>query len=161
MSAVQLGGTGFPAFVRDTLASTGFPAAALTLEITESQAMSESTVNEENLRELRSAGVGISVDDFGTGYSSLAQLHRLPVTEVKIDRSFIARLAADEPSGFVAGIVGLGQGMGLRVVAEGVELPEQLEALRAMGCERAQGFLFSKPVDGLVLEQQLRDGRKQ
>ncbi|XAS64282.1 EAL domain-containing protein [Micrococcaceae bacterium Sec5.8] len=161
VSAVQLGGTGFPAFVRDTLASTGFPAAALTLEITESQAMSESTVNEENLRELRSAGVGISVDDFGTGYSSLAQLHRLPVTEVKIDRSFIARLAADEPSGFVAGIVGLGQGMGLRVVAEGVELPEQLEALRAMGCERAQGFLFSKPVDGLVLEQQLRDGRKQ
>ena len=160
VSAVQLGDTGFPAFVRDTLARTGFPAAALTLEVTESQAMSESTVNDDNLRELRSSGVAISIDDFGTGYSSLAQLHRLPVTEIKIDRSFTSRLAEGGSSGVVARIVGLGQGMGLRVVAEGVETPEQLEALRAMGCERAQGFLFSKPMDASVLEEQLRAGRR-
>lgn len=160
VSAVQLGGAGFPAFVRDTLARTGFPAAELTLEVTESQAMSESTVNDDNLRDLRSAGVAISIDDFGTGYSSLAQLHRLPVTEVKIDRSFTSRLAECGSAGFIAGIVGLGQGMGLRVVAEGVEIPEQLDALRAMGCERAQGFLFGKPVDAPVLEEQLRAGRR-
>lgn len=160
VSAVQLGSTGFPAFVRDTLARTGLPAAALTLEVTESQAMSESTVNDDNLRDLRSAGVAISIDDFGTGFSSLAQLHRLPVTEVKIDRSFTSRLAEGGSSGFVAGIVGLGHGMGLRVVAEGVETPEQLDALRAMGCERAQGFLLGKPVDASVLEEQLRAGRR-
>jgi diguanylate cyclase (GGDEF)-like protein len=161
VSAVQLGGAGFPAFVRDTLARTGFPAAELTLEVTESQAMSESTVNDHNLGDLRSAGVAISIDDFGTGYSSLAQLHRLPVTEVKIDRSFTSRLADGGSAGFIAGIVGLGQGMGLRVVAEGVETPEQLDALRAMGCERAQGFLFGKPVDASVLEELLREGKRQ
>ncbi len=160
VSAVQLGSTGFPAFVRDTLARTGLPAAALTLEVTESQAMSESTVNDDNLRDLRSAGVAISIDDFGTGFSSLAQLHRLPVTEVKIDRSFTSRLAEGGSSGFIAGIVGLGHGMGLRVVAEGVETPEQLDALRAMGCERAQGFLLGRPVDASVLEEQLRAGRR-
>jgi diguanylate cyclase (GGDEF)-like protein len=161
VSAIQLSGTGFPAFVRDTLARTGLPAAALTLEVTESQAMSESTVNADNLRDLRSAGVAISIDDFGTGFSSLAQLHRLPVTEVKIDRSFTSRLAEFGTSGFIAGIVGLGHGMGLRVVAEGVETQEQLDALRAMGCERAQGFLLGRPVDASVLEEQLRAGRRQ
>lgn len=161
VSAAQLGSTGFPALVRDTLIRTGFPAGSLTLEITESQAMSESAVNDENLRDLRSAGVGISIDDFGTGFSSLAQLHRLPVTEVKIDRSFTSRLAVGGSSGYIAGIVGLGQGMGLRVVAEGVETPEQLHALLAMGCERAQGFLFGRPVDASVFEEQLHAGRRQ
>jgi EAL domain-containing protein (putative c-di-GMP-specific phosphodiesterase class I) len=102
--------------------------------------------------------VGISVDDFGTGYSSLAQLHRLPVTEIKIDRSFTTRLAEDRSATFVAGIVGLGQGLGLRVVAEGVETPDQLEALRAMGCERAQGYLLGEPVEAPALEELLRAG---
>jgi diguanylate cyclase (GGDEF)-like protein len=160
VSAVQLGSTGFPDFVRDTMARTGLPAGALTLEVTESQALSESTVNDDNLLDLRSAGVVLSIDDFGTGFSSLAQLHRLPVTEVKIDRSFTSRLAEDRSSGFIAGIVGLGHGMGLRVVAEGVETPEQLDALRAMGCERAQGFLLGRPVDASVLEEQLLAGRR-
>jgi len=118
-------------------------------------------VNDDNLRKLRSDGVAISIDDFGTGYSSPAQLHRLPVTEVKIDRSFTSRLADGGSSGFIAGIVGLGQGMGLRIVAEGVEALDQLKALRAMGCERAQGFLFGEPVDASVLEEQLRAGRHQ
>ncbi|MEC5192675.1 MULTISPECIES: EAL domain-containing protein [unclassified Arthrobacter] len=158
VSAGQLSDTGFPAVVRDTLAQTGFPAAALTLEVTESQAVSESVVNDGTLRELRSIGVGISIDDFGTGYSSLAQLHRLPVTEVKIDRSFTTRLADGGSTAFIAGIVGLGHGLGLRVVAEGVETSDQLDALRAMGCERAQGYLFGKPVDAADLEEQLHAG---
>jgi diguanylate cyclase (GGDEF)-like protein len=156
VSAAQLCRTGFTDLVRDVLEQTGFPADALTLEVTESQAVSEYPVNHANLRKLRSLGIGVAVDDFGTGYSSLAQLHRLPVTEVKIDRSFIARLGEDGSSDFIAGIVGLSHGLGLRVVAEGVETRDQFDALGAMGCERAQGYLFSKPVDATVLEELLR-----
>ena len=120
--------------------------------------MPDSSGNDCNLRELRAIGVGISIDDFGTGYSSLAQLHRLPVTEVKIDRSFTMRIGEDGSTAFIAGIVGLGHGLGLRVVAEGVETPDQLHALQAMGCDRAQGYLFGKPVDAPELEEQLRTG---
>lgn len=156
VSAFQLSGPGFPKLVNDTLTRTGLPAAALTLEVTESQAMPESSVNDSNLRELRAIGVGISIDDFGTGYSSLAQLHRLPVTEVKIDRSFTMRLGEDGSAAFIAGIVGLGHGLGLRVVAEGVETSDQRDALLAMGCDRAQGFLFGKPVDAPELAEFLR-----
>jgi diguanylate cyclase (GGDEF)-like protein len=158
VSAVQLGNPGFTALVRDTLAGAGFPAAALTLEITESQAICQNSANESNLRELRALGVEISIDDFGTGFSSLAQLHRLPVTEVKIDRSFTNRLTDEqEPSGpFVAAIVGLGCGLGLRVVAEGVESADELDALRHLGCERAQGYLLGQPADFDTLVDLLR-----
>lgn len=158
VSPVQLGHPDFPDLVRDTLTRTGLPASALTLEITESQAVSGSATNEKNLYDLRALGVDVSVDDFGTGYSSLAQLHRLPVTEVKIDQSFTGRLAAgDEASAaFVAAIIGLGNGLGLRVVAEGVETTEQLNALLAMGCDRAQGYLIGKPGDLVNLEDLLR-----
>lgn len=160
VSAFQLSGAEFPEVVRKTLQRTQLPARALTLEVTESQAMSESPVNDDNLREFRSIGVGISIDDFGTGFSSLAQLHRLPVTEVKIDRSFTTRLGVDGSAAFVAGIVGLGHGLGLRVVAEGVETTDQMNALQAMGCDRAQGFLFSKPVDAAEFEEQLRASKR-
>jgi diguanylate cyclase (GGDEF)-like protein len=156
VSAFQLSGPGFPALVNETLLRTSLPAEALTLEVTESQAMPESSVNDSNLRELRAIGVGISIDDFGTGYSSLAQLHRMPVTEVKIDRSFTMRLGEDGSTAFIAGIVGLGHGLGLRVVAEGVETRDQFEALLAMGCDRAQGYLFGKPMDAAELEELLR-----
>jgi diguanylate cyclase (GGDEF)-like protein len=160
ISAAQLAGTGFTALVRDTLAQTRLPAAALTLEVTESQVVSETSMNDGSLHDLRSLGVGISIDDFGTGYSSLARLHQLPVTEVKIDRSFTARLADDGSDGFVSGIVGLGQGLGLRVVAEGVETGDQLDALHAIGCERAQGYLFGKPVEAIRFEEQLGAGTR-
>lgn len=159
ISAVQLESPDFPAFVSATLECSGFPAKDLTLEVTESQAVSETLVNDSTLAGLRALGVGISVDDFGTGYSSLAQLHRLPVTEVKIDRTFTARLAEKGSAAFVGGIAGLGHGLGLRVVAEGVETRSQLDALRAMGCERAQGYLFSKPVEASAL-QELLAGQK-
>ncbi|NKX51094.1 bifunctional diguanylate cyclase/phosphodiesterase, partial [Arthrobacter deserti] len=158
VSAVQLGSAGFTALVKEALDQAGLPAAALTLEVTESQDMHATSVNDGSLHELRSLGVGISVDDFGTGYSSLARLHQLPVTEVKIDKSFTERLAEDGSSAFIAGIVGLGHGLGLRVVAEGVETDGQLDALRAMGCERAQGYLLGKPVEAPFFEAELRTG---
>ncbi len=162
VSAVQLVSAGVAALVRDTLIGTGFPAAALTLEITESQAVCENPANDSNLHALRALGVALSIDDFGTGYSSLAQLHRLPVTEVKIDRSFTSRLTdVDEPSSaFVSAIIGLGHGLGLRVIAEGVETAAEMDALRALGCERAQGYLLGKPGDLSVLEDLLRGDRE-
>jgi diguanylate cyclase (GGDEF)-like protein len=153
VSSVQLSDPRFPAFVQDTLTRSTFPATALTLEITESQAMTDSSVNDSNLRELRDLGVGISIDDFGTGYSSLAQLHRLPVTEVKIDRSFTTRLGEDGSDAFIAGIIGLAHGLGLLVVAEGVETADHLAALAKVGCDRAQGFLLGKPMDAPELEK--------
>jgi len=155
VSSVQLSDPRFPALVREILARTRFPAAALTLEVTESQALTDSCVNDRNLRELRGLGLGISIDDFGTGYSSLAQLHRLPVTEVKIDRSFTTRLGEDGADAFIAGIVGLSHGLGLLVVAEGVETSDQLTALAKMGCDRAQGFYLGKPMDAPELEKHL------
>jgi EAL domain-containing protein (putative c-di-GMP-specific phosphodiesterase class I) len=161
VSAVQLGNPGITALVQDTLIGTGFPAAFLTLEITESQAISENAANDGHLHQLRALGVVLSIDDFGTGYSSLAQLHRLPVTEIKIDRSFTSRLAdpAEPSSEFVAAIIGLGHGLGMRVIAEGVETTAQLDALRALGCERAQGYLPGKPAELSVLEDLLSAGR--
>lgn len=101
-------------------------------------------------------GVGISIDDFGTGYSSLAQLHRLPVTEVKVDRAFTQQLAANGSSPFVTGIVGLGRGLGLRIVAEGVETATQAEALRAMGCQRSRGYFFGRRGEASTVRDDVR-----
>ncbi len=145
VSAVQLTDPGFTATVERILRETDLPCSRLILEVTESQVLSAVATRHGHLEELDGLGVGISVDDFGTGYSSLAQLNRLPVSEMKVDRSFTARLADDARSPMVAGIVGLGHGLGLRIVAEGVETEGQLRALRAMGCERGQGYLFGRP----------------
>jgi diguanylate cyclase (GGDEF)-like protein len=162
VSAVQLLCPDIAAQVRDTLIETGFPASALTLEITESQALCENPASDSNLHALRALGVALSIDDFGTGYSSLAQLHRLPVNEVKIDKSFTSRITdVDEPSSaFVSAIIGLGHGLGLRVIAEGVETAAELDALRTLGCERAQGYLLGRPGGLSVLEDLLRADRE-
>jgi diguanylate cyclase (GGDEF)-like protein len=147
VSAVQLNKPDFAELVHDILVESGLPCDRLIVEVTESQVMSHAAAGNGNLHRLRELGVGISVDDFGTGYSSLAQLRRLPVTEVKVDQAFTAQLTDEDSSAFVAGIVGLGQGLGLRVVAEGVETSDQLQALQDMGCHRAQGYLLGRPAD--------------
>ncbi|MCF6508162.1 EAL domain-containing protein [Blastococcus sp. MG754426] len=159
VSAVQLTDPDFAASVQRVLAETGLPARSLTLEVTESQVLTEVATSHGHLEHLRALGVGISVDDFGTGYSSLAQLQRLPVSELKIDRSFTSQLTGSAPSSpLVAGIVGLAHGLGLRVVAEGVETCSQAEALQGMACSRGQGYLFGRPAEpaavrGLLLER--------
>lgn len=142
VSAAQLQSGDFARSVRAILAETGLPAGRLVLEVTESQVVADDA-SEDQLRDLRALGVGISVDDFGTGYSSLAQLRRLPATEVKIDRSFTAQLPGSQA--FIAGVIALAHGLGLRVVAEGVESAEQLRALSDASCDRAQGYLFGRP----------------
>lgn len=130
----------------------------LMLEITETAALEDPNVTIDALRSLRAMGVEVALDDFGTGYCSLTYLRRLPVDAVKIDRSFVQGLLvnpADEA--FVTTIIGLAHGLGLRVVAEGVERPEQLASLRRHGCDHWQGFLFARPMPAASLERLLAE----
>jgi diguanylate cyclase (GGDEF)-like protein len=156
VSVVQLNDLDFPSLLQHALRESGFPATSLTVEITESQVVTDHAAIGRRLQELRRAGIGVSIDDFGTGYSSLAQLQRLPVTEIKIDRTFTAELSSAGTSPLVAGIIGLGRGLGHRVVAEGVETAEQLETLRAEGCARAQGYFIGRPCEAGSILQRLR-----
>lgn len=123
----------------------GLPIEALTLEITESLPLPDLEENLTRLVSLREAGIGISLDDFGTGHASIHQLGRLPVTEVKLDRSLIQSHAALVSSA-VVDVVDYAHTRGLRVVAEGIETEEQLEFARRVGCDRAQGYLLGMPM---------------
>jgi EAL domain-containing protein (putative c-di-GMP-specific phosphodiesterase class I) len=116
------------------------------IEITESMLMQDLELSIRKLSQLREADIGIAIDDFGTGYSSLRLLARLPVDTLKIDRSFVQNIA-DTPNvlTLVSTIVSLARAFDMRTVAEGVETPEQLQILRGMKCDQAQGFLFSRP----------------
>jgi diguanylate cyclase (GGDEF)-like protein/PAS domain S-box-containing protein len=132
--------------VRDALARSGLAPERLVLEVTESLVMVDPEHTIARLHALKALGVGLAIDDFGTGYSSLSYLRTLPVDTVKIDRSFIADLDRAAGSALVQGIVELGHSLGLVVVAEGIEGPEQAEALERFGCELAQGFYFARPM---------------
>ncbi len=133
--------------VSELLAARSLPASALTLEITESALMDDPELAAQTLTQLRDLGIGISVDDFGTGYSSLSYLRRFPVTSVKIDRTFVDSLGVTrDDDAMVAGIVNLAHTLGLKVVAEGVENEEQRKTLTDLGCDYAQGYLFSRPL---------------
>ncbi|MGK2948653.1 MAG: putative bifunctional diguanylate cyclase/phosphodiesterase [Acidimicrobiales bacterium] len=126
---------------------SGVPASLLTLELTESTVMSESHRSTLVLEGLHDLGVGLSVDDFGTGYSSLTHLRNLPVTELKVDKSFVMTMTVNEQDAvIVRTLIDLGRSLGLRTVAEGVESAEAREMLHGFGCEEAQGYLFSRPL---------------
>lgn len=157
VSVVQLSAPDFLSQIKETLSQTGFPATSLTVEVTESQVVVDHSALAIVLHELRALGVCLSIDDFGTGFSSLAQLQRMPVTEVKIDRSFTSELTSSEISPFIAGIVGLSHGLSLRVIAEGVETEDQLAAVRAAGCDRAQGYLLARPGDAATVFRLIKD----
>ena len=146
LSSRQLQQADFAARVADILRESGLPAASLVLEITESQLMVDSAQNLACLRELASLGIQLALDDFGTGYSSLGYLKRFPLHILKVDKSFISGTSADGDSQLIGrAIIGLGLSLGLEVVAEGVELAEHLDFLRAEGCRLAQGYWFSRP----------------
>ena len=133
--------------VARSLAQTGLPPEHLVLEITESTFIANIEAAAAALQEIRRLGVGIHTDDFGTGHAALSYLRTFPVDSLKIDRSFVQGLGSDADSlAFVRAIVGLGHSLGLGVIGEGVETPEQLEILRSLGCEEAQGFYFSRPL---------------
>lgn len=142
----QLIDPGFVRVVAQALSETGVDADSIWLEITETTLLADVKTAESALRSLRGLGVHLSVDDFGTGYSSLTYLKRFPVEAIKIDRSFVAGLGVEsDDSMIVAAVVKLGQSLGLAVIAEGIESPLQLSELRALGCTRGQGYLFSRP----------------
>ena len=128
------------------LSRCGLHPGRLRLELTESMLIGNGAAAIEALDKLRATGVRLCIDDFGTGYSSLSYLHELPIDSLKIDRSFIGAMVGDERKiKIVQTILMLGKGLGIEVVAEGVETAEQADVLRRLGCERAQGYFFSRP----------------
>lgn len=147
LSARQIMAPRFVESVESALAESGLPPSALTLEVIEEMLVEDAEETVSRLSELRRLGVRLAIDDFGTGYASLAFLRQLPVDMIKIDPSFVSGLGRDETLTLLTRtIVRLGHDLGLIVVAEGIERPEQLELLREMGCTRGQGFLVARPM---------------
>jgi EAL domain-containing protein (putative c-di-GMP-specific phosphodiesterase class I) len=145
LSARQLTDHRLTAMVADALASADAVPADLILEITESAVLQDAQSASDQLRALQSMGIRIAVDDFGTGYSSLSYLQRLPIDELKIDRSFVQRLGDRSTGAIVGSIVDLAHAIGLTVVAEGIETERQLHLLRELECDEGQGFLLARP----------------
>ena len=157
LSALQFCHAGLVESVAKALATHHLPANSLTLEITETTAMSDADASMTVLQKLSEMGVDLSIDDFGTGYSSLMYLKRLPANELKIDRGFVRDLEHDsDDAAIVSAIVALGQALGLRIVAEGVETDVQQTFLTELGCDSLQGYLLGHP---LPAERFLRDIR--
>ncbi|MQA20464.1 putative bifunctional diguanylate cyclase/phosphodiesterase [Rugamonas rivuli] len=147
VSAQQFHRPDFVEQVLEVLAATGARADKLRLEMTESLLLKDIEGTVEKMQRLRAAGITFALDDFGTGYSSLSYLHRLPLDQLKIDRSFIwAAVKEDSGAAIVRIIVALGKALNMSVVAEGVETLEQLNFVIAEGCQSYQGYLFSKPL---------------
>ncbi|AEJ13625.1 MULTISPECIES: putative bifunctional diguanylate cyclase/phosphodiesterase [Pseudomonas] len=147
LSAIQFCHAGLVDSVARALQQNSLPANCLTLEITETTAMHDADASLTVLQRLSDMGVDLSIDDFGTGYSSLMYLKRLPANELKIDRGFVRDLEQDsDDAAIVSAIVALGQALGLRIVAEGVETDRQQDFLTRLGCDSLQGYLLGQPV---------------
>ncbi len=163
--SVNLSGRQFSQFdlvrmVTNSLERTGLPPGDLKLEITESALMENAHLSAQMLHDLKELDIQICVDDFGTGYSSLSYLHTFPIDTLKIDKSFVHDMGRNRHNlQIVRTIALLAQNLRLDVIAEGVETPEQLAQLRAIGCGFAQGFLFSPPLAADGIEQLLRENR--
>jgi len=156
LSPSHLGKPGLPDSIAALLRCHGLPPSALTIEVTESVMMDDHPEALGNMQALRVLGVGLSMDDFGTGYSSLSSLSRLPVTELKIDRSFVRNLILDPNArAITTAVIRIGQSLGLTVVAEGVETDEQLQALTELHCDVVQGYLLGRPTTAQALEAHL------
>jgi EAL domain-containing protein (putative c-di-GMP-specific phosphodiesterase class I) len=132
--------------IEQVLSHTGLDPRRLDLEVTEGLLIKDAEGALAVLKRLKALGVQISMDDFGTGYSSLSYFRMFPFDKVKIDRSFVQEITANpQARAIIRSVIGLGRGLGMPVVAEGVETIEQLEALRAEGCDQVQGYLISRP----------------
>lgn len=152
LSVKQFADPGLPERVRDVVAESGIDPQFLTLELTESHMLGELEQKIVLLKQLKEIGLKLSIDDFGTGYSCLSYLRRLPVDELKIDRSFIKETTTHATSrALVSTIIYLARSLDLGVVAEGIEKPEELEFLQTQGCHQYQGFYFSRPLPSAEL----------
>ena len=159
LSARQFQDQGLDARISAALDVSGLDASALVLEITESVLMQTGAATVDRLTELRRLGIRLALDDFGTGYSSLSYLEQFPVDILKIDRSFVARMGEKGFRPVIArAVVQLGKGLGLDVVAEGIEQPKQAAVLRRLGCRRGQGNLYAEPLAPDDVESVLHRG---
>jgi diguanylate cyclase (GGDEF)-like protein/PAS domain S-box-containing protein len=157
LSARQITAPGFTAQVAAILAETGLPSTALTVEVNERILVEEDGLITDRLAELHQMGVRMAIDDFGIGYASLAHLRQLPLDIIKIDPSFVAGLGHDDTLTLLTRtVVQVGRELGLRVIAEGIEQPRQLSALREMGCDYGQGFLVARPMAAPGVEALIR-----
>ena len=162
LSAADFADGGLPARVLALLREHQVPATRLLLEVTESAIMREPQLAAQIMQQLRTAGVRFAIDDFGTGHSSLAQLHALPVDELKIDRVFIADLEQSASNlAIVRTTIELGHSLGLKVVAEGIETPEVWAVLLRLGCDVAQGYFISRPMPAAAVSAWTRTQREQ
>lgn len=154
VSARQFNQPNLYQMIEQVLSETELPPGNLALEVTESVLIENYDPAVAILHALRQLGVQLEIDDFGTGYSSLRHLHRLPVNVLKVDRGFVSKMCApgDSSAEIVQAIIALAKEMGKKVVAEGVEKPEELQKLKELGCEYAQGFLISAAVDASEVE---------
>ncbi len=160
LSARQFRDPALLGIVASALGEAGVDPGHLTLEITESALLIRTPETLERIRELRGLGVRLAIDDFGTGYSSLGYLHAFQVDELKIDRSFVSGSSRSGDAGVLGrAIVDLGLGLGLDLVAEGIETAAQAERFGSLGCRYGQGFYFARPLPPEDLERYLRRDR--
>jgi EAL domain-containing protein (putative c-di-GMP-specific phosphodiesterase class I) len=151
LSRGQLGDSSFVEIVGRTLRSSGMQPANLQLEVTESLAAQDESV-QARLQELKALGLSLALDDFGTGYSSLASLHQLPVGTVKIDRSFVSEaVSSAHHRVLIEATVRVARSLGMGTVAEGIETEAQADLVKQLGCEKGQGYFFSRPLSAADL----------
>lgn len=158
LSSQHFRNSDLPRLIAALLEAHDVPPEMLTIEITESVMMDERATTIGTAQRVRALGVGLSMDDFGTGYSSLSSLTRLPISELKIDRSFVRELGQDEQAqAATLAVIRIGQSLGMTVVAEGVETEAQWQILKTLRCQVAQGFLLSPALPAAALERWLTD----
>ncbi|MFZ0501209.1 MAG: EAL domain-containing protein [Steroidobacteraceae bacterium] len=158
LSAVQFRQPGLLDTIRGALQAHHLPPNLLEIELTETSVMTNAESSVEILEQLSRMGVIISVDDFGTGYSSMSYLRRFPIDKLKIDSSFVAGLGTDAESAYIVqAIISLAHSLKMKVIAEGVEAPDQVEHLKRLGCDQCQGYLFSIPTTATAVEAMVRE----
>ncbi len=159
VSGQQLQDPGFVDAVRRALVQSGLRPECLVLEITESVLMQRTETMLERLTQLKAVGVRLAIDDFGTGYSSLSYLQRFPIDILKIAKSFVDDIGRDRGQPALArAIIALAENLGLTTIAEGIELREQWQALRALGCDLGQGYFFARPISAAAMEEKISEG---
>jgi EAL domain-containing protein (putative c-di-GMP-specific phosphodiesterase class I) len=157
VSAIQLSRPNFVERLRRLVHETGVDATLVELEVTEGVIVEGAGEAREAIDQIAALGFGIAIDDFGTGYSGLAYLKRLPIDTVKIDQSFVRDLTIDpDDAAIVTAIVAMARSLGVDVIAEGVETEEQVAELLRLGCTRAQGYLFARPMAAPAVARLLR-----
>ncbi|MEP1471608.1 MAG: EAL domain-containing protein [Halieaceae bacterium] len=162
VSAIQFSSPDILNIVRNTLTASGLPHHLLELELTETALISNKDAIISTLLALKDLGVQLAIDDFGTGYSSLAYLKDFPVDRIKIDQSFISDMhISKESSGIAQSIITMAKELNMQVIAEGVEIQEHLDILRALNCDEVQGYLLGKPMSPGELEKAIRNGELQ